>query len=456
MASILRRAARRLSKALGFLPSSRGPIVYALPITSFSPRRGSAAVLAAYRQNGWLQAVVSTVADAVATPRWRAFKRVRHEGARSWGDPRWQSADRIERRKALSDATSTGDLVEVPEHEVLRLLHSPHPEFPGREVRKLIQLHLDLVGETFLWLRQGVDGRPVGWEPVPPHCVGMTPQRGRPFFAASYGDFNGFIPEPGMVWIKHLDPENPHGRGAGRGMALGEQLDTLEAIDRAAKATFERGGVPSAIIGLDSKREDFEAEDAVADLEKQYQERFAGPNDAGKMWFAPAGVTIAQVQINYRELQAEEFMRGLRAYIRQTYNVPPELIGDTSGTSRAGSEAAKYHLAEYAIAPRLEFLLSWFQHRLAPLVDADVILDYEDPRPQELERVFRAMTTPITEGFEWNEMREFAGLPALADLEGVRPAPLPGQGQGGNNTASAAANATPNPPRDRTGEEGRV
>ncbi|TQF14198.1 phage portal protein [Myxococcus llanfairpwllgwyngyllgogerychwyrndrobwllllantysiliogogogochensis] len=453
MASLFRRAL----KAVGLLPTHSGPLVYALPVVSFSPRRGSRAVLAAYRENGWLGAVVDTVADAVATPRWKAYKRVAHGDAKRWhGDPRWRSTVKAERRRALEEGTEAGELVELPAHEILRLLESPHPEFPGRELRKLAQLHLDLVGEAFLWLRLGENGRPVGWEAVPPHCVLQTPQPGAPFFAVSYGLFHGHVAAAHMLWLKHLDPENPLGRGTGRGMALGDQLDTMEAIDRAAKATFERGGIPAAVVGVDSKRDSFEGEEAAEDLEKRFKEEHKGPENAGKVWFAPGGVSLAQIAVNYRELQADELAKGLRSYVRQTYNVPPELLGDTASSNRSTSEAAKYHLAEYAVAPRLEFLLSWFQHRLVPLVDADVILDYEDPRPQEWERVFRAMTTPITPAFTQNEARELAGRQALPELEGVLGPTLPGQGGGGNTVESAAANATPEPPRDRTGEEGRV
>ncbi|MFP2961835.1 phage portal protein [Myxococcus sp. 1LA] len=451
MASFLRRVA----KALGLLPT-RGPLVHAIPVFSFSPRRGTREVLVAYRENGWLRAVVDTVADAVATPQWKAYKRVAAKGGKRWDDPRWKSLNRHERRKALKEATRTGELVELPQHEVLRVLESPHPQFPGREVRKLMQIHLDLAGETFLWLRLGEDGRPVGWEVVPPHNVHQTPQSGVPYFVVNYNQFHGMVPAEHMMWPKHLDPENPLGRGAGRGVALGDQLDTMEAIDQATKSTFERGGMPTAIVGVDSKREDFEGEEAAEDLEKRYKAEFNGPASAGKLWFAPAGVTIAQVAINYRELQADELAKSMRAYVRQVFNVPPELVGDTSSSNRSTSEAAKYHLAEYAVAPRLEFLLAWFQHCLVPLIDRDVILDYEDPRPQEFERIFRAMTTPIAEAFEFNEVRTFAGYEPLPELAGKRPAPMPGQGGGGNNTESAAANATPSPPRDRSGEEGRV
>lgn len=451
MASLVRRALT----ALGFLPTRKGPLVHGLPVFSFSPRRGSREVLAAYRENGWLRVIVDTVADAVATPRWKVYKRVGGGLGKSGADPRWRSPLVGERRKSLAEGVQSGALVELPSHELLNILEAPHPEHPGRELLKLMQLHLDLVGETFLWLRLGMDGRPVGWEVVPPHCVYQTPQPGRPEFVLSYNQAHVAVPSAHIIWLKHLDPENPHGRGAGRGLAVGDQLDTMEAIDRSAKSVFERGGVPQAIVGLDTKSSDVDQEEKAEDLEKRFNEAHRGPDNAGKIWFAPAGVTLAQVQVNYRELQAEELAKGQRAYVRQTYNVPPELVGDLSSSNRSTSEDAKYHLAEHAVVPRLEFLLAYFQLLLVPLVDRDAILDYEDPRPQQWERVFRMMTTPITEGFFWNEVRVMAGFQPDPALEGVRGKPLPGAG-GGNNVASAGANATPDAPRDRRGEEGRV
>ncbi|RYY92866.1 MAG: portal protein, partial [Chitinophagaceae bacterium] len=54
MASLVHRTL----KALGLLPTPRGSLVHALPVVSFSPRRGSREVLRAYKENGWLRTVV--------------------------------------------------------------------------------------------------------------------------------------------------------------------------------------------------------------------------------------------------------------------------------------------------------------------------------------------------------------------------------------------------------------
>lgn len=446
---------RRVKRALGLLPS-QGPIVRILPIPSFSPRRGSREVMLAYREIAWLRAVVDTVAEATATPAWKVYKPAQPGAGQT--DQRLKSANRELRTKALKEATEAGELVELPDHELLRLLEAPHPRYPGRAYRKLGQVHVDLVGEVFLWLQRSEDGRVVGWVIVPPSQVLMTPTPGQPFFYISYNLFSGAVPEADVLWFKHLDPLNPEDRGAGAGMALGDELDTSEAIARATKATFERGGIPSAIVGIDggSGGAGSDMEEAVDDLRKDFESQFAKPENAGRMWFVRGKATIAEVRVSFRELQTEELKKGLLDYIRQTFNVPPELVGDLSASNRATSEDAKYTLADFAVLPRLEFWRTWFQHCLVPLVDRDAILDYEDPRPQQWERVFRLMTTAPTQAFTWNEVRVLAGYQPDPELEGKRPLPLPGQGAGGNSPESASANATPLPPRDRSGEEGRL
>lgn len=412
-------------------PNAGRPMVHAIPLLPYSPRRGSRAVLSAYRTNAWLRAVVDTVADATATPRWRVLKPVTPYGkalaqeCKSLGTHARARDGGLERHKALARGVDRGDLVEYFSHELLNILETPHPTFTGRALRKLQQVHLDLAGETFLWLRRTMDSerRVAGYEVVPPQCVVMTPTDTGSCYVLTYNRFSGEVSEPEIVWLRHLDPENPYGRGVGKGVALGDELDTAEAIQGARKATFLRGGLPAAVVGVD---EGPAGDDKAEELQGEYDERFGKPESAGRVWFVNGKVTLSQIQQDFRALQMDESEKGLRDYVRQTYNISPELMGDLTASNRSTSEEAKYTLAEYAVLPRLEFLRTEYQLRLVPLVDRDAILDYEDPRPQSWERTFKVMTGAFNEGFTWNEVRVFGGFAPDPALNGRRPRPLPG------------------------------
>lgn len=412
----------------GLLPSSSGrPLVYSVPVHTFAPRRGSRSIMRAYREHGLFQAVVDTVAESVASPPWTVYKATSRVAQRRYASVAKAELDPRARSEERAKALRRGELTEVPGHELEQLLTSPSPLAPGREVLKVLQVHLDLAGEAFMWLRRsGGDGPVNGYDPVPPSCVTMTPTSASPYFHVTYNNFTGQVSEADMIWLKRLDPDNPMGRGAGRGVAMGDELDTSEAIQRGRKATFERGGLPLATIAVDEGPDGGGLDGGPDDLKKRYEESHLGAHNVGKVLFTTGKVSVATLQQDLRALQMDEVENGLRAYMRQCFNVPPELVGDLSSSNRSTADAAKYTLAQHATVPRLEFLRAWWQLKLVPQVDRDAFIDYADPRPQEFERVLKAMTAAPNPAFYMNELRELAGYKPDPKLKGVRFMPLPG------------------------------
>lgn len=409
-------------------PKAGKPLVYGLPLRTYGPLRTARGILEAYETDGWFQAVVDTVAAPVADGLLSA--RVYKPVASS---PRAAPAYRVKamapekRRQVLKLATKAGEWAELPDHEMLRLLARPHHEYPGRSYMHLLVVYMVLCGEAFLQLTLGADGRPVGFTLIPPSSVTMTPMVGNPAFFVSYNGRAGWVKAEQMVWLKKLAPRDPEGRGVGRGAAEADELDAMEAISNATRATFQRGGIAAAVVSVGSKSEDVDAEEQKAELEKKYTEDHQGPENAGKLFFVAGDVSLAQVEVNFRELQTEEIKRGLMDYVRTTLNVPAEMMGVQSGSTRATSEEAKYTLADRSTAPWLYLLVDAFNHHLMPRLDSQAVLEAEDPRPESWERKFKAMTSAPNEGVTWNEFRVHAmGLEPDPDLEGKRPRPLPG------------------------------
>ncbi|WP_395806872.1 phage portal protein [Archangium minus] len=442
----LRYRFRAALSALLLGPGAGQPIIHAIPITTFHPRRDSRAVLDAYAEDAWFQAVVDTVADPLAATRFRVFKPnpLRYQPG-SFRAKAAQASVRAMapdlRAKYLADASASGEWVELEDHELLRILYAPHPEYPGQSCLKLLAVYRMLPGEAFLWLRRSVSGAVVGYEPIPPHCVTTTPTPQDPAFFISYNLFAGRVPASDVVWLKGLDPRNPAGRGLGRGTALADELDTSAAIQAARKATFKRGGLPAAVVGVD---EGTAGDDRAEELQADYEERFTKPESAGRVWFVNGKVTLSQIQQDFRALQMDEAAAGLERLVRQVFNVPPGMMGDSAAGTRASAEEEKYTLADRAIAPWLDKLVAELNHGLVPRVDPDAVLIADDPRPESWERTFKVVTSAPNEGVTWNEVRALGGLPPDPELEGKRPRPLPGA-QPVLDTPAAPSN--PPPPR---------
>ena len=134
-------------------------------------------------------------------------------------------------------------------------------------------------------------------------------------------------------------------------------------------------------------------------------------------------MTVGTINPDFQALQTQELQKQMLDFVRMTYERPARAHGRSSSSSnRSTAEAAMYHLAEYATAPRLEFLRSELMHKLVPLVDPDVILEYDDPRPKSFERLQALMTSPVTApAFRMNEVRELAGYEPDPELEGAAP-----------------------------------
>lgn len=427
-------------------PGAGQPLIHAIPITTFAPRRDSRAVLDAYAEDAWFQAVVDTVADPIAATRFRVLKpnplrtppgSFKTKALRA----RLCAMDSQVRAKELGHATASGEWVELDDHELLRMLYAPHPDYPGQSCLKLLAVYRMLPGEAFLWLRRSESGVPVGYEPIPPHCVSMTPTPQDPHYFISYNQFAGRVHASEVVWVKGLDPRNPAARGLGRGTALGNELATSESIQKARQATFARGGLPAAVVGVD---EGTNGDDRAEELQAEYEERFPKPESSGRVWFVNGKVSLSQIQQDFRALQMDEAAKSLERLVRQVFNVPPGMMGDSAAGTRASAEEEKYTLADRAIAPWLDKLVAELNHGLVPRVDPEAILVADDPRPESWERTFKVATTAPNEGVTWNEVRALGGLPPDPALEGKRPRPLPGA-QPVLDTSADPAN--PPPPR---------
>ncbi|WP_163866095.1 phage portal protein [Myxococcus eversor] len=390
------------------------------------PRRGTAQLLSAYREMPWLRACVDVVADSVAGVQWRVYRRVQKDG-QPVKDYALRSATREVRAGRLKAMLDAGEAQEVPDHPVLKLLSDPNDHLTGRSVTKLVQVYLDLVGEAFLVLER-VGGVPVGFWPVPPSTVTRLPAldvpREQRTYTVTVGKVSREIAASDVLHLRSLDPEDPLGRGIGPAYALGDELDTDEYVARFLKTSFWNNMLPPAIASIEG------LSDANSAGAKAFKESLArehqGPDKAGKLLITSGKVTFARLDTSFKDMQLVELRRFLMDFVRMTFRVPPEIVGDISSSNKATAFAARENLAEQATLPRMEFLRTEYQMRLMTLLGDDgAILDYDSPVPADREHQLRVMGA-LPEAFSYDEWRELAGLRPDPNRQGY-PLLLPGQ-----------------------------
>jgi HK97 family phage portal protein len=431
----------------------RDGLPFSMSIGSTAPKRGTRELLAAFREQPRLRAVVSRIARGVASAQAHVYVRVQDESTErstftkrrdlqgEYRDIalvpsfRW-GADRGVRDLALSlgaprmrarrrrELASVGKLREVPDHPMLELLATPNPEMSGRLAIYITQVWLDMKGEAFWMLSLDKDGKPTAFYPIPPHWVQQTPTPGAKYFMVSAGGAQLRVYPEAMIWFRDPDPENPYSRGTGVAESLGDEAETDEYASKYLKNWFFNSAMPSAIVS-------FEGADAAAVkvMQEKWEREHRGYQNAHRVHFGMGKMNAQRLDASLREQQMLELRAFSRDTMAQVFGVPPEIIGIIENSNRSTIDAAGYIYALGVEFPRAEFLREELQRQLAPKYDASLVIEIEVPIPDDENRRLNVMKAAPTV-FSKNEWRGEAGYDPLEEFEGQFPAALPGQKTG--------------------------
>lgn len=374
------------------------------------PTRGTAEYLRAYSQMPWLRAVTSRIATACAGADWQLYV------VQGKGEPKArhakaiQRAERKQRVRMLKDAARRQELRQLTDHPLLDLLHNANEFQTGFSMRKVTQLHIDLVGDAF-WLkeRDGL-GTIIGVWPIPPHWILATPTPSFRFFRVGFRGWQGAIPDTEFLWFSEVDPLNPYGRGSGAAMALGDELDTDEFAARHTKSFFYNSARPDLIVYPKAPGQISPAN--IRRMEDDWMSQNQGFFRAFKPYFLTREVEVKELDQNFRSMTLVQLREFERDTIMQQYGVPPEILGVLENSNRATIDSADYLMARYVIDPRLEFQRTVMQERLVPEFDERLILEYLSPVQEDREHHLKVATVApwsLTVD-EWRKMSGHAPL----------------------------------------------
>lgn len=339
------------------------------------PSASAAGLLALYMATPSLRAPVSKIAESVAEVPFRLEDR---------GQP-------------------------VDTHPFLDLLDRPNPHMSGTQYRAWRRVWLDLPGESFsLLLQEG------GLELIPVPATWVTREDGR--FRINMGDREYIFEADQVVWDKVIDPLDPFGRGRGPGFAVADEALTSELVAKFCKAYFHNSARPDVVIYAEGM-----APGQKDDFETYWLDRFQGASRAWRpaIIAPPSGNTfsIEQLQSTFEEMALIDFRRSVHDIIRQTYGVPPEMIGQLEQSNKATITAAETIMARHVVLPRLREDREAFQklfNRLHPEDGLSVVFD--DPTPQDLETKLEFIQAAPW-AFTRNEIRALCDMPTRSDGE---------------------------------------
>lgn len=400
-----------IGKALGGPGGDGGfgvsSLIHSLNSDLGAPRRGTAELLAAYKNSPALRAVVSKIAINIASTDWFLIQPA--EGSSKTVRHQVRKALRQKDHAVIKQMEDEGEIDIIRQHPLLSFLRFGNPILNGNQCLKLSQIYLDLKGDSIWLIERDESGMPVEYFPIPPHWVQSTPKGDARTFTISWQGRPMEVKAEDLLWLRDPDPTNPYGNGTGYGEALGDELDTDEYASKLIKTTFLNRGRPDMLVAVEGAEQS-----DLNELSARVQNSHRGFWNSGKMLFFEGGrVSFKEVNQDFVQLQMLDIRTWEKNIITETFGVPPELLGRVENSNRATIENSQRIFADSVLTPRLEFLAAAFNERLLPqFPDTEgLILSFEDPTPDDFER--RLDTMKAQPGaFTVAEWRAMAGFPS--------------------------------------------
>ena len=346
---------------------------------------------------GWVYACVRVIAQRIAGQPVRVAKKA--SAPPSGPKMRLRTLSRFKSAPPFVKAVANR-LEPLDDHPLLAALECPNSLMSGFQLLYTVVCHLELCGQSFLYMRDA-DGGDLSsgleiW-PLPPSWVKPVHEEGAPF--ASYkvrvpGSAKE-IDSPGdeIARVHYPDPADPLYGAYSPLQAAALAVVTDENIQTAQQRFFVNGIMPgyAVVIG----RQPGIAEGSVGErptLNREQRQQitvalkqaYRGAMQAGEPIILDRLIEdVKRITSTAAELDFFNSSGLTKERILQLFGVSPAAMGDVDAPNRASSAAADDHLCKNTLAPKCAMISAALTRWVAPRFGKDVVCYVEEPRASD-------------------------------------------------------------------------
>lgn len=410
------------------------------------PQRRAAMYLQAYRV-GWFYKAEHKISQDIATLEWSV----------SLGDDvEGDNQETLDRPDLDTPFESLS-----PIDQFQRLMERPNPRQTGRQFREKLQIRLDMVGWTFIYL-DGI-GAASG---LPTALWGISPSRMTPAYDRD-GNQIGWVMDNGsqnpvpfdldeILLISYGTPDDgPYGVGVVE--AVNAHLPMTDLLIGHTADVLRTGG---RLAGMVWPKDRALAEDEFQDVVRSWRSVASDPNAARRLLVFPEPMEWQSGAATPAEIGIPELAALTRDEILTAFPISPYMLGVPMPGGLTSAEVRREERKTYwsdTIHPRVEVLEEAIQvgllSRYEKLLGQSYDFDFEEPNLDDaqvlIEKVgaFRAL---INAGFDGEAAREAAGLDQI-EWTGIPTAPpIPVQNDATGGLTVVAQDTTPRDPSTST------
>jgi HK97 family phage portal protein len=306
---------------------------------------------------------------------------------------------------------SKGD--EIEDNEWTRLLDKPNQHQTGDQFWRLAQKYYDIVGSAFIVMKRNDEavfasqkGKITSLELLRSDLVQVVLNvEGTEIIRFEYhnqGTITNYTPDQ-IIYLYNPDPRNP---------LLGESLisSAIRSIETEVEIStyhanvLKNGGKLESIFKIKNPLN----KEQIANLEAQYEEKFAESKKFGRPLFMGGDIENIVTGLSPSELSFLDTKISTLNDICIATGVPKAILGVTSGETFANTDAAIRIFLRETIKPQIENIVNILDWRLIP---DEFKLDYVDPTPEDQEDKRKNIeTADKVHSLTINEKREMLGL----------------------------------------------
>lgn len=306
---------------------------------------------------------------------------------------------------------SAHNVQEVMEHPFLDLWTRPNPIMDGFEVRTLIGLYQELIGDAFLLKMRDKMGVIRGLWPLYGHMIKIIPSVTQFIDHYEYGDTTKPVRfEFGeLVHFRFPSPASYY-RGMSPLAAAASTVKLENNMERYEDAIFKNRARPDMVIIPSAPVPRAKRKAAEQDFNKAV----GGIAQAGRTIFMPFGVDLKELTFSPQEMSYLASLSGSRDNIATIFDIPPGLLSPANVKGRTDIEQLEYVHAKYGVAPRCLRMEQRLNMDIVSEYDPRLFCAFDDPVPADKEFKLKARTADLRSGTQTiNEARHEDGRPEV-------------------------------------------
>lgn len=323
-------------------------------------------------------------------------------------------------------------LEDVFDHPAMRLLERPNPRMTGQQFKELWEHYKTVTGRFLVYVVFGENGLPEALWPIATNKIRETPDPSRGRLNWKFEGPNGkdlTVGPEHVMFDPLINGAEPYGLGVGLCTPVTKEIEMDDAASDWSVNFFKNGSHPGAIVNIPDLEEGEEKK-----LQEHWDKNHTGLKNAHKTLFIStqgddkaSPVSVHKMGSGHRDMDFNNGRQAIKDRVRENFNVPAELVGDTKNANRAASLASENFHQKANIKPRAKRAAAFLNAYYLPLWDEpDLVMTFLDPVKEDRMLLHKALLDGVKNGCATrDEWREARGMdPMETDITGGLSIPL--------------------------------